>query len=49
MCGLMEHSARDARLQQARQREPIYATLADQHGISYEPPAIDSSQSTENN
>jgi hypothetical protein len=38
MCNLIEHTERDARTQQSKNREPIYATLADQHGIPYEPP-----------
>jgi hypothetical protein len=48
MCNLMEHSERSARELEARKREPVYATLADQHGIPYEPPVIDSSQSSKN-
>jgi hypothetical protein len=38
MCNLMEHSERSARELEARKREPVYASLADQHGIPYEPP-----------
>jgi hypothetical protein len=38
MCNLLEHSERDARLQQAKRGEPIYASLADERGIPYEGP-----------
>jgi hypothetical protein len=38
MCSLLEHTARDARQQTARQQEPIYANLADERGIPYEGP-----------
>jgi hypothetical protein len=48
MCNLLEHSERDARLQQAKRGEPIYASLADERGVTYEPPPVDSSQSSEN-
>ncbi|UYL88351.1 hypothetical protein SEA_EVEPICKLES_64 [Arthrobacter phage EvePickles] len=39
MCNLLEHSERDARLQQSKRDEPIYADLADERGIPYEGPA----------
>jgi hypothetical protein len=38
MCNLLEHSERDARLQQAKRGEPIYANLADERGIPYQGP-----------
>jgi len=38
MCSLMQHSERDARIQQARRSEPIYAELADKYLLPYEPP-----------
>ncbi|AYR01571.1 hypothetical protein PP639_gp071 [Arthrobacter phage Seahorse] len=38
MCNLLEHTERDAKLQQAKRAEPIYASLAVERGIPYEPP-----------
>ncbi|AXH44426.1 hypothetical protein PP356_gp46 [Arthrobacter phage MargaretKali] len=38
MCTLQDHIDRDQRLQTARKQEPIYAALAQEHGIPYEPP-----------
>ena len=38
MCSLIEHTERDAREQQARRAEPIYAALATERGIPYEGP-----------
>jgi hypothetical protein len=40
MCNLLEHSERDARLRQAKRGEPIYASLAAEYGIQYEPPSL---------
>lgn len=40
MCNLLEHSERDARLQDARKREPIYVDLTAEYGIPYEPPPL---------
>ncbi|WXW93187.1 hypothetical protein SEA_BRAYBEAST_51 [Arthrobacter phage BrayBeast] len=48
MCNLLEHSERDARIQQAKRGEPIYATIAAEHGFPYEPPPVDNSQSATN-
>ncbi|UDL14892.1 hypothetical protein PP357_gp45 [Arthrobacter phage Sarge] len=48
MCNLIEHSERDARIQQAKRGEPIYAATAAEHGIPYEPPPVDNSQSATN-
>jgi len=38
MCSLQEHSARSAREHEAQTQEPIYATLAAEYGIQWEPP-----------
>ncbi|AYR00937.1 hypothetical protein PP636_gp36 [Arthrobacter phage Hestia] len=35
MCNLMQHSERSSREREAMQCEPIYSSLADQHGIPY--------------
>jgi hypothetical protein len=48
MCSLMEHSERSAREHEAQKREPIYAGLAAERGIPYEPRPVDSSQSANN-
>lgn len=48
MCNLMVHSERDAQIQQARRREPIYAELTDKYLVPYEPPPVENSQSNEN-
>jgi hypothetical protein len=37
MCSLQEHSARSAREREQQQREPIYAALAEEHSIPYQP------------
>jgi len=39
MCSLPEHTARSAREHEAQTQEPIYAALAAERGIDYEPPA----------
>jgi hypothetical protein len=41
MCSLMEHSDRSYREREAQKQEPIYTTLAAEHGIPYEPLAAD--------
>ena len=38
MCNLMQHSERSSREREAKQREPIYTSLAEERGIPYEPP-----------
>ncbi|AYN57919.1 hypothetical protein PP640_gp68 [Arthrobacter phage Faja] len=38
MCNLMEHSERSSRELEARKREPVYASLADERGVPYEGP-----------
>lgn len=48
MCSLMEHSERSYRERQTASREPLYAAAAAEHGIPYEPPPVDSSESSEN-
>ena len=41
MCSLQEHSQRDNRLTEAKRGEPIYARLAEEHGLEYQPPATE--------
>lgn len=38
MCNLQTHIERDAQVQQARRREPIYAELTDKYLMPYDPP-----------
>ena len=41
MCSLQEHSARDHRVEEAKRAEPVYAALANEYGIDYQPPTAD--------
>ena len=38
MCSLQAHIDRDAKIQEGRRREPIYAELTDKYLLPYEPP-----------
>ena len=41
MCNLQTHMDRDHRLEEAKRLEPVYAALANEYGIEYQPPATD--------
>ena len=41
MCNLQTHMDRDHRIHEAQRLEPVYAALATEYGIEYQPPATD--------
>jgi len=41
MCNLQIHMDRDHRIHEAQRLEPVYAALAAEYGIEYQPPTTD--------